>query len=237
MSGVVPGLAHYQIGMGPQYEGFGYVGAGILLLLFAGLPHAVGCGVGRATPPCRADRRRRGELPVCAVQSGLPGQPSAARGASADAVLRLFGLLRSSGRFVWLPAYAIMAGSIVLALQAEAVLGDDRPVPGRRDIADRRRRAAARRDRGCGFRSGPCRVGSRSGRRAGGTFARDRGVSKLSAASMTPLRPATTPLRSGTALTQANMEIQLIAARADLPINSVYQFSPADRLRAEACSA
>jgi hypothetical protein len=34
-----------------------------------------------------------------------------------QAVLRLFGLLRSSGRFVWLPGYAIMAGSVVLALR------------------------------------------------------------------------------------------------------------------------
>jgi len=94
MSGVVPGLAHCQIGMGSQYEGFGHVGTGVLLLLLAGLPGAVrwlrGGSRQHAVLPASflfalSNRVFLGSHLLVVVPVPAP-------------VLHLLGLLRSSGR-------------------------------------------------------------------------------------------------------------------------------------------
>jgi hypothetical protein len=222
MSGVVPGLAHYQIGMGSQYEGFGYVGTGVLLLLLAGLPGAVRWM--RGTP------RHHAALIAVVLASMLfalsnrvfLGSHLLVTVPVPEAVLRLFGLLRSSGRFVWLPGYAIMAGSVVLALRRKrswptAVLC---LAAATLQIADAWPLRAAIE----ATTSGPTPA----------LFDRDA-VAALAARSDAieafPTYGCVAPeIAAGNdtgsswpRLTQANMEFQLIAARAGLPINSVYQ--------------
>jgi len=222
MSGVVPGLAHYQIGMGSQYEGFGYVGTGVLLLLLAGLP---GAARWLHTAP-----RHHAALIAILLGSFLfalsnrvfLGSHLLVAVPVPEPVLRLFGLLRSSGRFVWLPGYAIIAGSVVLALRrkrswptaalclAAATL----------QIAD----------------AGPLRaaIAATASGPAPALFDRDV-VAALAARSDAieafPTYGCVAPeIAAGNdtasawpRLTQANVEFQLIAARAGLPINSVYQ--------------
>jgi hypothetical protein len=222
MSGVVPGLAHYQIGMGSQYEGFGYVGTGVLLLLLAGLPGAARW--------LRTAPRHHAALIAVLLASMLfalsnrvfLGSHLLVTVPVPQAVLHLFGLLRSSGRFVWLPGYAIISGSVVLALRrkrswptatlclAAATLQIVDAWPLRAAIS-----AAA---------SDPVPA----------LFDRDA-VAALAARSdaieVFPTYGCVAPeIAAGndTAsawphLTQANVEFQLIAARAGLPINSVYQ--------------
>jgi hypothetical protein len=222
MSGVVPGLAHYQIGMGSQYEGFGYVGTGVLLLLLAGLPGAVRW--------LRTAARHHAALIAVLLASMLfalsnrvfLGSHLLVTVPVPQAVLRLFGLLRSSGRFVWLPGYAIMAGSVVLALRrkrswptaalclaaATLQIVDAWPL-----------RAAIE-----ATTSGPTPA----------LFDRDV-VAALAARSdaievfptygcVAPeIAAGNDPASAWPRLTQANVEFQLIAARAGRPINSVYQ--------------
>ncbi len=141
----------------------------------------------------------------------LPGQ-----------VLHLFGLLRSSGRFVWLPGYALMAASVVFALRrqrtwptvalclAAAVLQIIDAGPLRARIA-----AAA---------SGPVPA----------LFDRQLVAALAARADAIDAFPTygcvdaaidagNDPESAWGRLTQANVEFQLIAARAGLPINSVYQ--------------
>ena len=222
MSGVVPGLAHYQIGMGSQYEGFGYVGTGVLLLLLAGLPGAARW--------LRTAPRHHAALIAVLLASMLfalsnrvfLGSHLLVTVPVPQAVLRLFGLLRSSGRFVWLPGYAIISGSVVLALRrkrswptatlclAAATLQIVDAWPLRAAIS-----AAA---------SDPVPA----------LFDRDA-VAALAARSdaieVFPTYGCVAPeIAAGNdtasawpRLTQANVEFQLIAARAGLPINSVYQ--------------
>jgi hypothetical protein len=222
MSRVVPGLAHYQIGMGSQYEGFGYVGTGVLLLLLAGLP---GAARWLRTAP-------RHHVALIAVLLGcflfalsnrvFLGSHLLVTVPVPQAVLRLFGLLRSSGRFVWLPGYAIMAGSVVLALRRKqswptAVLC---LAAATLQIAD----------------AGPLRaaIEATASGPAPALFDRDA-VAALAARSdaieafptygcVAPdIAVGNDPASDWPRLTQANVELQLIAARAGLPINSVYQ--------------
>jgi hypothetical protein len=222
LSGVVPGLAHYQIGMGSQYEGFGYVGAGVLLLLLAGLP-----GIARWL---RTASRHHAVLIALVLGSFLfalsnrvfLGSHLLVTVPVPSPALHLLGLLRSGGRFVWLPGYAIMAGSVVLALRrqrswptaalclAAATLQMVDAGPLRAAIA-----SAA---------SGPIPA----------VFDRDAVAALAARADAIEAFPTYgcvdaaidaggDPASAWPRLTQANMELQLIAARAGLPINSVYQ--------------
>jgi hypothetical protein len=232
ISGVVPGLAHYQIGMGPQYEGFGYVGAGTLLLLFAGLPHAVGS--------VWAARRRHAALIVVVAGSFLfalsnrifLGGHLLLAVPLPDAVLRLFGLFRSSGRFVWLPAYAIMAGSIVLALRQKPSLATTVLclAAATLQIVD----AAPLRAAIEAAVSGPVpAVLDRD--RVAALAARSRAIEAFPSFGCVydAIVAGNDPATDWDRLRQANMELQLIAARANLPINSVYNSRLPTDCRAE----
>src|SRR5208282_5141661 len=117
MSGVVPGLAQYRIGRGMQYEGFGYVGTGTLLLLVASLPRGVGWLWAAPRRHAALMAVLAGSLLFALSNHIYLGNHLLFSAPLPDPVLRLFNLFRSSGRFVWLPGYAIMAGSIVLALR------------------------------------------------------------------------------------------------------------------------
>jgi hypothetical protein len=233
MSGVVPGMAHYKIGMGSQYEGFGYVGAGTLLLLLA----CLSVGVERMRMVARhhavlmilvmasflfalSNRVFLGSHVVFAVP--LPGT-----------ALHLFGLFRSSGRFVWLPAYALMAGSLILVLgrprswwtaalcltAATLQIVDAGPL--RAAIA-----AAA---------SGPVpAVFDRA--RVTALAARSRAIEAFPSYGCVGevIAAGNDPDSDWDRLTHANVELQLIAARGNLPINSVYQSRLPTDCRAEA---
>ncbi len=221
MSGVVPGLAHYQIGMMSQYEGFGYVGAGVLLLLLASLPGALRW--------LRTAPRHHAALIVVLAGSFLfalsnrvfLGSHMLVTVPLPEFAQNLFGLLRSSGRFVWLTGYAIMAASIVLALRRPAswqtaVLC---LIAATLQIVD----AAPLRANIVATVSGP----------APAVLDRDR-VAALAARSQAidvfptygcvdaAIAAGIEPDSAWPRLTQANVEIELIAARAGLPINSVY---------------
>jgi Family of unknown function (DUF6311) len=232
MSVVLPGLVHYRIGMGMQYEGFGYVGTGTLLLLMAGLPHGVGWLRGAA--------HRHSVLLAIVVGSFLfalsnhiyLGSHQLVTIPLPYRVLRLFNLFRSSGRFVWLPGYAIMAGSIVLCLKQPRPqwMGVICLAAAALQIADAAPLRAAIR----ATVSGPTPA----------VFDRDQAAALAARASAIEVFPSygcvekviaagIDPDSDWVRLTQANLEFQLIAARADFPINSVYQSRLPTDCRAE----
>jgi hypothetical protein len=149
-----------------------------------------------------------------------------------DLVLRLFGLFRSSGRFVWVPAYAIMAGSIVLSLRqkpswattvlclAAATLQIVDAAPLRAAI-----KAAV---------SGPVPAVLDMGRVAA-LATRSRAIEAFPSFGCVydAIVAGNDPATDWDRLRQANMELQLIAARANLPINSVYNSRLPTDCRAE----
>ena len=233
LSGVVPGLAHYQIGMGSQYEGFGYVGAGVLLLLLAGLPGAVRWL--RTAPRHHAALIAvvLGSLLFALSNRMFLGGHLLVAVPIPEPVLRLFGLLRSSGRFVWLPAYAIMAGSIVLVLRRQRSW----PTAALCLIAAALQVVDA----------GPLRAGIAAAAAGPVPAVIDRDVVAALAARSDAIEVFPTygcvdaavdagvdPASAWPRLTQANLEVQLIAARAGLPINSVYQSRLPTDCKAEA---
>ena len=221
LSGVVPGLVHYQIGMGSQYEGFGYVGAGVLLLLIAGLLGAVRW--------LRTALRRHAIL--IAVLAGsfvfalsnrvFLGSHLLVVVPVPEPVLHMFGLLRSSGRFVWLPGYAMMAGSIVLALRRKrswptAALCLAAVTLQMIDAAPLREAIAATVSGPAPAVIGRDQVAALARRsRAIEVFPTYGCVDSAIAAGIDPAS-------AWPRLTQANVEVELIAARAGMPINSVY---------------
>lgn len=233
MSGAVPGMARNRIGMIPQYEGFGYLGAGVLLLLLAGLP-----GVA-----CRMRTAPRHHAVLLAVLSGsflfalsnrvYLGSHLLFTVPLPASVQALFGLFRSSGRFVWLPAYALMAGSAILALgrprswwtvalcltAATLQIVDVGPL--RAAIA-----AAA---------SGPVPAVFDQAR-VTALAARSRAIEAFPSYGCVEevIAAGNDPDSAWDRLTHANVELQLIAARANLRINSVYQSRVSTDCRAEA---
>lgn len=232
MSGIVPGLAHFRIGMGSQYEGFGYVGTGVLLLLLAGLPGAVRW--------LRTAPRHHAALIAVLLGSFLFALSNRVFLGShllvvvplSEPVRGLFGLLRSSGRFVWLPGYALMAGSVILALRRQ------RSWP---TVALCLAAAALQI-----VDAGPLRaaIATAAAGPVAALFDRDRVAALAARAGAIDAFPSygcvdaaiaagNDPASAWWRLTQANVEFQLIAARAGLPINSVYQSRLPTDCRAE----
>jgi hypothetical protein len=118
MSGLVPRLARFRIGMGGQYEGFAWLGGGVVLL-----------GVATARAWLRWLRARgRAHVALLGVfvvflLFALSNQVYAGSRLVLDValpagVVNLLGTFRASGRFFWPIGYAFAAGSIVLTLRS-----------------------------------------------------------------------------------------------------------------------
>jgi len=213
MSGLVPPLAHYRAGMPLQYEGFAYLGFGVLLLLLLNLPwlprafrqgarsHPVLFGLlGVLCLFALSNRVYFGNWLLLDIP--LPTKVEMALGA-----------FRSSGRFFWPIGYAIMAAMILLtlrrfsprlampALAVAAMLQFADVTPFRHAIAQ-----TAMTPRPPVF----------DDVRLAALIADSRGVMVFPPYLCTPRSP------DAARLTHENMEIQLAAARALVPINSVY---------------
>lgn len=107
-----------------QYEGFGYLGAGILLLLVLGVGSA-GVLRGMRRSEWTPAWKRGVPLAVCCVLLGVyalsarvtfHGRPVMDLQPLYQPVMRLVEPFRSSGRFIWPLHYALLTGSIALVL-------------------------------------------------------------------------------------------------------------------------
>lgn len=222
-SGVIPPLVQSRIGDFYQYEGFAYLGLGVLVLLLATLP----------TQYALLKRRARSHAVLLAVLAGfllfaisnvidlgwfsveipLP-----------DRILTYASVFRASGRFFWPIGYALTALAVLgtlrrfkpmpamLLLAAMAVLQLV-------DIAPLRAMVA-------GSMQGPAPA------------ALDRAVLAQEAApAQAILAYPSYACVDDNALKQISMEIILAGARANLPINSVYNTRPDTDCAAEAAAA
>ncbi|WP_242360226.1 MULTISPECIES: DUF6311 domain-containing protein [unclassified Anaeromyxobacter] len=105
-----------------QYEGFGYLGAGVLLLLVLGAVLAAA----RRRPPAAVALARVAPIVVIALVLGFFALSGTVRAAGEvvgrlrfyEAVPALSGTFRSSGRFVWPLHYLLLLGGIGLAAVA-----------------------------------------------------------------------------------------------------------------------
>jgi hypothetical protein len=117
MSGLIPRLRNFRIGMGGQYEGFAWLGGGVL---FLGVASARAWGRW-----LRARARAHGVLlAVFALFLAFALSNRVWFGSDLvldvelpARVLNLLGTFRASGRFFWPLGYAFAAGSIVLTLR------------------------------------------------------------------------------------------------------------------------
>jgi hypothetical protein len=117
MSGLIPPLRNYRVGNFSQYEGFAYLGAGVLLLLVVSLP---------AWLTWLRRNARSHVVLICVLFCMLLfalsnriylGSHRVLELPLSESVTEILGTFRSSGRFFWPIGYALAAGSIVLVLQ------------------------------------------------------------------------------------------------------------------------
>ncbi|HKX09406.1 MAG TPA: DUF6311 domain-containing protein [Stellaceae bacterium] len=232
MSGVVPGFADYRVGPEAEYEGFAYLGLGLLGLLVLSLPAALGWIRLRA-------RSHAALICVFACMLLLAISNTVHLGDQLVFDLRLpedlayaLGALRSSGRFFWLVGYALAGGAIVLTLRrfraasATVVLALS-CVTQLTDVQPIREAVAA-----TAVQPAHPAVDREA---AAALVARSTAV--LIFPSIGCVRHA---IDEGSAadseealLRQANMEFQLLGARANLRINSVYNSRLATDCQAE----
>lgn len=120
MSGVFPWLEQFRIGMPYQYEGFAYLGFGALLMLSFSLQRLLGW-------LCAA-YRVHGVL-ICVLflftlfalsHHVFLGTTEILYLPLPDHVVALLGTFRSSGRFFWPVAYALIAASLLLILRTRS---------------------------------------------------------------------------------------------------------------------
>ena len=116
MSGLIPGLEHYLVGNGSQREGHSYLGLGVLLLLVVSFPEWL-------TWTCQRFTRHLVLFCVtsCFVAFALSnkvhlGSHLLLQVPLPDCIVYALGTLRSSGRFIRLIGYALIAGSTILTM-------------------------------------------------------------------------------------------------------------------------
>lgn len=232
MSGIVPGLAEYRVGPEAEYEGFAYLGLGLLGLLVLSLPAAVGWIRWRARSHAALICVFAGMLLLAISTTVYLGDQRVFDLRLPEDLAYALGALRSSGRFFWLVGYALAGGAIVLTLRrfraasATVVLAlscviqliDVQPI--REAVAV----TAAQPAHPAVDREAAAALVARS-------------TAVLIFPSIDCVRHA---IDEGSAadseqvlLRQANMEFQLLGARANLPINSVYNSRLATDCQAE----
>ncbi|WP_257454681.1 DUF6311 domain-containing protein [Archangium lipolyticum] len=110
-----------------QYEGFGYLGAGVLLLLVLGGGSALVLRLMRRSEGTALSWKRAVPLAVCCLLLGvyalsarvtLAGRPVLDLSGLYQPVMRLVEPFRSSGRFIWPLHYALLTGGLALVLGA-----------------------------------------------------------------------------------------------------------------------
>ncbi|HVC59475.1 MAG TPA: DUF6311 domain-containing protein [Acetobacteraceae bacterium] len=253
MSGIVPGLAAYRVGMGMQHEGFAYLGLGVLLILATTVRsslvwfrrnarrHVVGIAL-LALFFLFALSNKVYLGSHLLVEIPLP-----------EPVTRALGTFRSSGRFIWPVGYALMAFGILQVLRSfrpGAALGilalaciiqfiDVRPLRAlvaasaalpRAAVVDRQQTADIIRQAASVMvfpTYGCVRTAVRQG--AVSALPPDKalelfGLDPFGRAEVSPADPRAVrvAIARREVLLQANMEIMLIAARKNRPVNSVY---------------
>jgi hypothetical protein len=221
MSGVIPWLSDYRVGMKDQYEGFAWVGLGVLLLCVTSLPAWIVwarhngrrhlmllCAFAALFLFALSNKVYVGSHPLVAIP--LP-----------RTVLDMLGAFRASGRFFWPIGYALAAGSILLTLRSY------RPAVGFGILS-----------LACALQVldvEPLRqaIAATTGRPTAPSIDRERRESLIARASSVELFPSTgcadqlrqermISLPESIRLGQANEEVQLAAARLARPINTVY---------------
>jgi hypothetical protein len=220
MSGLVPPLRNFVIGMPGQYEGFAWLGGGVLLL-----------GAATARAWVRWERARApAHAMLLAILTlfflfALSNRVFASRHLMFELplpprIVEMLGTFRSSGRFFWPIGYAFAAGSIVLVLRtyrpavsvpvlmAAAVLQLIDAEPLRSAIAA----SAARADKSYLDRAATAALVARAREvRVFPTY--ECAMKAFYASGNTDVEP--TQMRM-------NLEFQLLAVRYHRPINSVY---------------
>jgi hypothetical protein len=232
MSGLIPRLAHFRIGMQGQYEGFAWLGGGVLFL-----------GVATARAWVRWLRTRaRAHLVLLAVFAlfllfALSNRVYAGSDLVLDvdlpaSVLQLLGTFRASGRFFWPLGYAFTAVSIVLTLRtyrpaiAVALLAVAALLQAI-DVAPLRAVIAA---------SAAQPVATRLDRAAtAARIARAREVRLYPSYDCAQrfAMPTVEARRAVEQILALNMEFQLLAVRQAVPINAVYTARPLRSCAAE----
>jgi hypothetical protein len=234
MSGLIPGLKNYRVGMGSQVEGFAWLGLGGLSLLVVSLPEwftwirrralrhiVLICLMGCFLLFALSNKVYVGSHLLLDIP--LP-----------ERVMHWLGTYRSSGRFFWPVGYALIAASIVLALRrykpvtsivvlsaiAAIQVVDVSPI--RRMVAESSSHAAP-----SIFDRQP----------AAALTARSNAVMVFPSFGCTNRlwEDGQITIDRRALLLQANMEFQLFAARSDLPVNTVDKARlPTDCLAEEA---
>jgi hypothetical protein len=224
LSGVIPPLARYWVGMPEQV--FDYLGLGGLVVLLAGAAAAL-----------RGARRHGGLRPAARAHAALLvlclawylfalshritlGGHLLLRLPLPERLVYAFGAFRAAGRFFWPVGYAAVAAGTVLILRrwpprAAAVLLLLAAGLQLADVAPQRAAIAA-------SARGPAPP-ALDRAAAAAVLARSQGVLVFPSFGCEPadLDAGGHPTPAGARLSQAIMEIQLLAARANLPINSV----------------
>jgi hypothetical protein len=218
-SGAIPPLAGYLVGMRSQV--FDYVGVGGLIVLLFGAIAAI--------PLLRREARAHAALIVLCVAWYLfalshrvtLGSHLLVQVPLPDALVHALGSFRASGRFFWPVGYAAIAAGVVLMLRrfrprtAVAVL----LLAAALQVVD----AGPQRDAIAATASGPAPP-ALDRARAAAVVARSSGVLVFPTFGCEDTEVGDdgqlTP--ENARLVQAIMEIQVLAARANLPINSAY---------------
>jgi hypothetical protein len=230
LSGIFPALADYRVGKEPQYEGFAYLGLGVL---------ALACLNGRYLSRWMWERWRAhvalllvfmGFIVFAVSNRVYLGNYLLLNIPIPELLSHGLAALRSSGRFFWPVGYAIIGFSIVGVLRhfrpilalpllfAAAVVQLIDTEPLRAAVVTS---AAAPRLAALDRIEARALVASASGVRVYPSF------------SCVPKGKPTAASPSPETLRQMNMEFQLLAAHANLPTNTVYSARPSADCPAE----
>jgi len=116
-SGVIPPLAHYQVGMRSQGEGFAWLGMGALMLLLLSLPAWASFIRGRWREHAVMIALMIAFVLFALSNDVYLGSHLIVAIPLPPAVHHVLGTFRSSGRFSWPVVYALTAGSAILVLR------------------------------------------------------------------------------------------------------------------------
>ena len=207
-SGLLPGIGGIIDATGGQYEGFNYLGLGLLLATLVVLPSEVGW--------LRRNVQRHAALFVAlvlmmafAISNRVFVGHRQLFEVPMPHLLRVLGIFRSSGRFFWLVGYAQIAVVVVLAFRrARPLIALCVTAAAFLQVYDVQPLRAQL-------------IASVAAERDPNKFDPDQVAQLISGARRVEVVPSF-QCSSNENQWQANMELMLAAARANVPINSVY---------------